>query len=70
MTATCRFTTSMRTVLIPLFPVLLILVLVSCGGPDREVNVLASSTGQGTAPASPALTPDETEALRLSLIHI
>lgn len=57
----------MRTVPTPLFPVLLILGLVSCGGPDREVDVLASSTGQGTAPAAPVLTPDETEALRFAI---
>ena len=67
MTATCRFTTSMRTVPTPLFPVLLILGLVSCGGPDREVDVLASSTGQRTAPAAPVLTPDETKALRFAI---
>ena len=57
----------MRTVPSPLFPVLLILGLVSCGGPDREVDVLASSTGQGSAPAAPVLTPDETEALRFAI---
>lgn len=57
----------MRTVPTPLFPVLLILGLVSCGGPDREVDVLASSTGQRTAPAAPVLTPDETKALRFAI---
>ena len=57
----------MRTLLTPLSFVLLVLCLGSCGGPDREVDVLASSTGQGAAPVAPALTPDEQEALRFAI---
>ena len=57
----------MRTLLTPLSFVLLVLCLGSCGGPDREVHVLASSTGQGAAPVAPALTPDEQEALRFAI---
>ena len=57
----------MRTLLTPLSFVLLILCLGSCGGPDREVDVLASSTGQGAAPVAPALTPNEQEALRFAI---
>ncbi len=57
----------MRTLLTPLSFVLLVLCLGSCGGPDREVDVLASSTGQGAAPVAPVLTPDEQEALRFAI---
>lgn len=57
----------MRTLLTPLSFVLLVLGLGGCGGPDREVDVLASSTGQGAAPVAPALTPDEQEALRFAI---
>jgi murein DD-endopeptidase MepM/ murein hydrolase activator NlpD len=57
----------MRTLLTPLSFVLLVLCLGSCGGPDREVDVLASSTGQGAAPVATALTPDEQEALRFAI---
>ena len=57
----------MRTLLTPLSFVLLVLCLGSCGGPDREVDVLASSTGQGAAPVAPALTPDKQEALRFAI---
>ena len=57
----------MRTLLTPLSFVLLVLCLGSCGGPDWEVDVLASSTGQGAAPVAPALTPDEQEALRFAI---
>lgn len=57
----------MRTLLTPLSFVLLVLCLGSCGGPDREVDVLASSTRQGAAPVAPALTPDEQEALRFAI---
>ena len=57
----------MRTLLTPLFFVLLVLGLGGCGGPDREVDVLASSVGQGAAPVVHALTPDEQEALRFAI---
>ena len=57
----------MRTLLTPLSFVLLVLCLGSCGGPDREVDVLAFSTGQGAASVAPALTPDEQEALRFAI---
>ena len=57
----------MRTLLTPLSFVLLVLGLGGCGGPDREVDVLASSTGQGAAPVAPALTPNEQEALRFAI---
>ena len=57
----------MRTLLTPLSFVLLVLCLGSCGGPDRAVDVLASSTGQGATPVAPALTPDEQETLRFAI---
>ena len=57
----------MRTLLTPLSFVLLVLGLGGCGGPDREVDVLASSAGQGAAPVVHALTPDEQEALRFAI---
>ena len=57
----------MRTLLTPLSFVLLVLGLGSCGGPDREVDVLASSAGPGVAPIAPVLTPDEQEALRFAI---
>ena len=57
----------MRTLFTPLSFVLLVLGLGGCGGPDREVDVLASSTGQGAAPVAPALTPNEQEALRFAI---
>ena len=57
----------MRTLLTSLSFVLLVLGLGGCGGPDREVDVLASSTGQGAAPVAPALTPNEQEALRFAI---
>ena len=57
----------MRTLLTSLFFALLILGLGGCGGPDREVDVLASSTGHGAEPIAPVLTPDEQEALRFAI---
>ena len=57
----------MRTLLTSLSFVLLVLGLGGCGGPDREVDVLASSAGQGAAPVVHALTPDEQEALRFAI---
>ena len=57
----------MRTLLTPLSFALLVLGLGGCGGPDREVDVLASSAGQGAAPVVHALTPDEQEALRFAI---